>query len=126
MLRLWGRALARLKSDSSRRLVWLLLQPEDFVKSGAQEHDLPGVIDEVITTAPEAGVIVLLYEQKPGLTSIILQANPGRHALDLLKPFDPTGDHSIARAQLANQSLLEAEKIVIEHLRKLLPQTLNQ
>ncbi|MFH1112080.1 MAG: DHH family phosphoesterase [Patescibacteria group bacterium] len=126
MLRLWGRALARLKSDSSRHLVWLLLQPEDFVKSGADEKDLPGVIDELVTTTPEAGVIVLFYEKKAGETCLIVQTGPGRNALDLIKPFNPFGDRFIAQACLRDKTLLEAEKIVIEYLRQLLPQSLNR
>ncbi len=126
MLRLWGRALARLKSDSGRRLVWLLLQPDDFIKSGASEEDLPGVIDELVTTTPEAGVIILFYEKKPGTTCLLIQTNPGRNALDLLKPFNPTGDRLNAQMCLKDKTLLEAEKIIIEHLRQLLPQSLNQ
>ncbi len=125
MLKLWGRALARLKSDSSRKLVWLLLQPDDFIKSGASEEVLPGVIDELVTTSPEAGVIILMYEQKPGLTSLLLHAGIGRNALELLKPFNPQGDKFLAKAKLANHTLLEAEKLVIEHLKNVLPQHLN-
>ncbi|MFA4937412.1 MAG: DHH family phosphoesterase [Patescibacteria group bacterium] len=126
MLRLWGRALARLKSDSSRRLVWLLLQPDDFIKSGASEEDLPGIIDELVTTTPEAGVIVLFYEKKPGETCLLVQTNPGRNAADLLKPFNPSGDRLNSQACLKNKTLLEAEKMVIEYLRQILPQSLNQ
>ncbi len=125
MLRLWGRALARIKSDHTRKLVWLLLQPEDFIKSGAQESELSGVIDEVVTTAPEAGVIVLIYEPRPGETKILTQTNPGRNAFDLLKPFGPQGDRTIASAILINTTLLEAEKKIIDHLRQILPQSLS-
>lgn len=125
MLKLWGRALARLKNDPSRKLVWLLLQPDDFIKSGSGEEVLPGVIDELVTTSPEAGVIVLIYEKKSGTSSLLLYAGLGRNALDLLKPFNPTGDRSLAKAVLPNRTLLEAEKLVIEHLRQILPQNLS-
>ncbi len=125
MLKLWGRALARLKSDSSRKLVWLLLQPDDFIKSGASEDVLPGVIDELVTTSPEAGVITLIYEQKPNTTSVLIYAGLGRNALDLLKPFNPTGDRSLAKSILHDRTLLETEKLVIEHLKQVLPQNLS-
>ncbi len=125
MLRLWGRALARIKSDRSRKLVWLLLQPEDFIKSGAKESELPGVIDEVVTTTPEAGVIVLIYEVHPGKTKVLMQTSPGRNAFDLLKPFNPQGDRTTASATLTDTTLLEAEKKVIDYLRQILPQALS-
>jgi bifunctional oligoribonuclease and PAP phosphatase NrnA len=119
-LRLWGRTLARLKSDRSRKLVWSLLQPEDFIKSGAGEEELPSVVDELIVNAPEAGTIVLLYEQTSGTTSVLLRASPGRRATDLLKPFNPTGDLKSARAILPGVTVIEAEKKVIEHLKSVL------
>lgn len=119
-LKLWGRALARLKSDSARKLVWTVLQPDDFVKAGASEEELSGVIDELIVNAPEAGTVVLLYEVSSGTTNIFLQSGPGQHALDLLKPFTPTGDRLRAQAKLAGKSVLEAEKLVIERLKELI------
>ncbi len=116
-LKLWGRTLARLKSDPTRKLVWSLLQNEDFIKSGASEDELPGVIEELITNAPEAGTVVLLYELTPGQTSVYLHAGLGRQAADLLKPFNPSGDRATARIVLAGQTLLEGEKKIIEHLK---------
>jgi len=119
-LKLWGRALARLKSDSSRKLVWTLLQPDDFIKAGAGQEDLPGVIDDLITNAPEAGTIALLYEVSINETNVFLHAGPGQHALDLLKPFDPQGDKRRATAILKNKGVLEGEKLIIEHLKQLI------
>lgn len=116
-LKLWGRTLARLKSDPTRKLVWSLLQNEDFIKSGANEDELPGVIEELITNAPEAGTVVLLYELTPGQTSVYLHAGLGRQANDLLKPFDAVGDRATARTVLMGQTLLEGEKKIIEHLK---------
>ncbi len=120
-LRLWGRALARLKGDRGRGLVWSVLQPEDFIKSGATEEELPGVVDDLIVNAPEAGTVVLLYEREAGRTAVLVRAAPGRRATDLLKPFNPTGDIKSARALLTDTTVLEAEKKVIEHLRTTLP-----
>jgi len=120
-LKLWGRALARLKNDSKKKLVWSLLQPDDFIKAGAGSEDLPDIIDELITNAPEAGTIALLYEVTTGTTEVFLQAGIGQSALDLLKPFDPTGNKNRAQAKLVGKGVLEAEKIIIEHLRQLIP-----
>lgn len=120
VLKLWGRALARLKSDSTRKLVWSLLQPDDFVKSGAAEADLSGVIDELIVNAPEAGTIILIYEVQAGTTTVFVQTSPGYHALDLLKPFEASGDRRRATASLRGKSVLEAEKIILDHVKQLI------
>jgi len=118
-LKLWGRVLARLKNDSQRKLVWSLLQPDDFIKAGAGEEDLPGVIDELLDNSPEAGTVVLFYELTAGQTKIFLRGGGGRYAIDLLKPFSPSGDRLNATASLS-ATVLEAEKTVIEHLRQII------
>jgi len=119
-LKLWGRVLARLKSDSARKLVWSLLQTDDFIKAGAGEDDLTGVVEELITNAPEAGTVVLLYELTLGQISIYLHAGPGRQAINLLKPFNATGDRATAQTVLSGLTLMEAEKKIIEHLKLVL------
>ncbi|MDP3986026.1 MAG: hypothetical protein Q8P77_01180, partial [Candidatus Veblenbacteria bacterium] len=91
LLKLWGRVLARLKSDAKRKLVWSLLTPDDFVKAGAGEEDLPGVVDELIVGAAEAKTVVLLYERAAGTTTVYIRAGAGRRADELLKPFGASG-----------------------------------
>lgn len=118
-LKLWGRALARLKHDPQRKLVWTLLQPDDFIKASAHQDVLPGIIDELISNAPEAGTVILLYEAEAGTTQIFMLAGPGQHALDLLKPWNPTGDRTRANAVI-NKTVLEAEKEVIERAKTLM------
>jgi phosphoesterase RecJ-like protein len=61
-LKLWGRALMRLKSDPGTKIVWSLLTRDDFITSGAEEEELPEVIDELIANSPEAETVVLFYE----------------------------------------------------------------
>ena len=61
-LRLWGRALARLKVDSAASFVWTLLSQQDFLHAGAEEADLPDVIEELIASTPDAKTVALIYE----------------------------------------------------------------
>ena len=61
-LRLWGRALARLKVDSASSFVWTMLSQQDFLHAGAEEDDLPDVIEELIASTPDAKTVALIYE----------------------------------------------------------------
>ncbi|OGL66939.1 hypothetical protein A2856_00340 [Candidatus Uhrbacteria bacterium RIFCSPHIGHO2_01_FULL_63_20] len=63
-LRLWGRALARLKAADGKKLVWTLIGRQDFLHAGADEEDLPDVIEELIASCPEARVAAVLYESR--------------------------------------------------------------
>jgi len=115
-LRLWGRVLARLQKDLEVRLVWSLLNEQDFLKSGAVENDLNGVVEELITSTPEAQVVVLLYEGGKKVNGqIFCQKN--YDALILTKPFNAQGTKSRATFSLSDITLFEAERKVIEEIR---------
>ncbi|MEK7497048.1 MAG: hypothetical protein AAB657_04075 [Patescibacteria group bacterium] len=119
-LKLWGRVLARLKSDSGKKLVWSILTADDFIKAGATEDALSGVIDELITSAPEAGTVVLICETTSNNIKIFAHAGAGERAIDLLKPFEATGDRARAQAILPNTNVIEAEKKVIEYIKSVI------
>ncbi|NQV11950.1 hypothetical protein HQ524_01165 [Candidatus Uhrbacteria bacterium] len=115
-LRLWGRVLARLKSESSVKLVWSIISSQDFVHSGAGEEELPDVIEELIRNAPEAEVVVLLYEDKEKHVCGIVSSGRGMDSLELALPFKPNGTRDIARICFTDRSITEAEKTVIPKL----------
>lgn len=73
-LRLWGRALSRLKHEG--KIVWSLLARTDFIHSGAEETDLPDVIHELISNSPNAETIALIFESMGGeIKAIIFSHN---------------------------------------------------
>ena len=115
-LRLWGRALARLKHDEQHHLVWSLLSQQDFLHAGAEDGDLAEVIDELISSSPDAEMALLLYEDHDHQVKGILRANPPHHAAQLLKSFSPSGTHEEAHVLLQNMSLVEAERVALRSI----------
>lgn len=117
-LRLWGRALARLKHDTGSKLVWSVLSQADFTHAGADEADLPDVIDELIRNAPDAKVVVLLYEDRERHICGIISAGDVHDSLELALPFKPSGTRKQARICLTDKTLLEAEQHIIPKLKE--------
>ena len=120
-LKLWGQALAHLKTDNQLGLVSLNLTKHDFLNSGARPDDLPEIIDELIVNAPEAKIIVLLYETNQAVEGII-SVNRGLDALALVKPFNPEGTKERVKISIKNKDLVTAEKEVIENITKIMKQ----
>jgi len=116
-LRLWGRALARLKSDESINAVWTLLSQQDFLHAGAKEQDLPDVIDELLSTSPQAKIIIVLYEDAQKNACAIIQTDHEYHALQLLSPLNPTGNSREARLFLKDKHIVDAEKLILDTIR---------
>lgn len=119
-LRLWGRALARLKTSFNNRLVWSVLALEDFSKSGAETKDLEGVIDELIINSPQSEIIAILYEKKGGGVCGLINVPSQLNALLLFKDFNPVGSQDFVKMSFGNKNLIEAEKLLLEVVGKFL------
>jgi nanoRNase/pAp phosphatase (c-di-AMP/oligoRNAs hydrolase) len=120
-LRLWGRALARLKSDPAAKIVWTLLAWNDFMHAGAEESDLPDVIDELIASSPDAKVVVLLYENKDQHVCGLIRTERPLDALHLAANSaangNPTGTREEVRVCFKDKTIVQVEQELIEKLK---------
>ncbi|MDO8626707.1 MAG: hypothetical protein Q7K39_04650 [Candidatus Magasanikbacteria bacterium] len=120
-LKLWGAALARLGHEGGDGIVYTHLTREDFSRSGADATATIGIIEELLSNAPEAKIMVLLYElpnaDKPTVR-VILATNKNYNALNLAASFNPTGTPSQAAFSLENKTIGEAEQAVLNTLRE--------
>lgn len=117
-LRLWGRALARLKIDRENKIVWTLLSQQDFLHAGAHEEDLSDVIDELITSSPEAKTIVLLYENHDRHVCGIIRSEPPYDARRLVESLSPQGTSEEVHVCLTKKTIIEAEKEIIDLIKR--------
>lgn len=65
-LKIWGRALNRIQIDPSSGIVWSQISKEDLQEMGATSKETHGILDELISTIPDADVHVLFTEIEEG------------------------------------------------------------
>lgn len=65
-LKIWGRALNRIQIDPTARIVWSAVSREDLAEMGAESRETHGILDELISTIPDADVHVLFTELEGG------------------------------------------------------------
>ncbi len=65
-LKIWGRALHAIQMDPDARIVWSSVSREDLQEMGATSKETGGLLDELISTIPEADVHVLFTEIEEG------------------------------------------------------------
>jgi len=116
-LRLWGRALARLKADSANRLIWTMLSKQDFLAAGAGEEELLGVMDELIAASPDASASFVLFESKEGAVKGIVNAGRTGDLLALTKGWMPIGTSEQVVVTMPGLGLMDAERALLERLR---------
>lgn len=112
-LKLWGRALARLKQDN--QIIWSLLTRNDFIHSGASEEMLPDVIHELIANSPQTDIVVLLFENNDGKIKAILYSEKTNLALNAFGVQHST--NQLTFLDLPHSNLIEAEKNIINEIK---------
>jgi len=120
-LNLWGRVLARLKSDNNNKLVWSLLTDNDFVEANANPKNLPDVVDELISFVPGVEIFILVY-QLNGKICALINTFKNQNALYLASSFSPSGNKQTAEFCLTEKTILDAEKKIIETIKERLGQ----
>ncbi|OGB74251.1 hypothetical protein A2V68_00595 [candidate division Kazan bacterium RBG_13_50_9] len=117
-LKLWGRVLSNIRFDAVSQLAWGSAALADFAETGAEGEQLSGLIDELMTSVPEADVVVLLSEREPGIISGSIRTKKGIDASDIAKIFGGGGHHGAAGFRLLDTSIAEAEDTVISRVKE--------
>ncbi|MEK7137654.1 MAG: DHH family phosphoesterase [Patescibacteria group bacterium] len=65
-LKIWGRALHNIQVNAKERIVWSAIGKEDLAEMHAESKETHGIIDELLTTIPEAEVYILFTEVEEG------------------------------------------------------------
>ena len=65
-LKIWGRALNRIQMDAVAGIVWSSISREDLQEMEASSKETHGILDELISTIPNADVHVLFTEVEEG------------------------------------------------------------
>jgi nanoRNase/pAp phosphatase (c-di-AMP/oligoRNAs hydrolase) len=123
-LKLWGEALTHLETNPRLGLVSTTITREGFTRSGGSADELRGIIEELISNSPEAKVILLLYEIDNGEKKIggMIAAEKNFDAMHLARPFEPEGNHRLAKFVIKGMTLSEADaaakKTITEIMQK--------
>jgi nanoRNase/pAp phosphatase (c-di-AMP/oligoRNAs hydrolase) len=116
-LKLWGRALARLKHDAVRRLAWTLLIRNDFVHAGADVDDLSGVLDELMSNTPDADTFMVIYERDVDKVEVLVSGVQPAMVMKKLAGLRGVRDEAgVGRVVFEGLRIVEVEKKMVETL----------
>lgn len=74
-LKLWGRVLSKIEYDEANRLVWSTITNEDLLETNSTTEEANGIIDELMSNAPGAELILLLKQKGDDLVSGSVRTN---------------------------------------------------
>jgi hypothetical protein len=117
-LKLWGRVLSKIAYLPESKLVYSTVTLEDLADTGATMDDTGGIIDELMSNAPDAEVVMLLKEKEPGFVGGSLRA-PGKMAdvSEIAGPIGGGGHKKAAGFRIRDKSFEEAKQVAIDAIR---------
>jgi len=115
-LRLWGRILAGIREDKKYRMIWSYVLARDLEQTRANETDIEGAMDELMSSVPEAEVALILAEVTGGIR-VFLRTHRGVDANSIAQIFNATSSPNSANFLLEGKRMGEAEKEVLEKIR---------
>ncbi|MEK7085887.1 MAG: DHHA1 domain-containing protein, partial [Patescibacteria group bacterium] len=125
-LKIWGRVLSKIQTDERHHIVWSVVSQQDFRDTGSSEDETGDIIDELMTNAPGAEIILLIKEKKDGLISVSFRSTTA--AVDcagIAEQFGGGGHTQAAGCQLKNIALRDAEYQIINVVKESQAKRLN-
>jgi bifunctional oligoribonuclease and PAP phosphatase NrnA len=117
-LKLWGRVLSKIQTDETHKIVWSSVSQQDFRDTGSTEDETGDIIDELMTNAPGAEVIILIKEKADGtISGSVRTTSSSVDGSKIAEIFGGGGHVQAAGFRLNNMSLLDAEHKIINEVK---------
>jgi nanoRNase/pAp phosphatase (c-di-AMP/oligoRNAs hydrolase) len=121
MLKLWGRAMARMKTlpqFTNTAVYFSVVTAQDLERSGANESDMHQAFHELVANLPDLKVMLFVIETTPLLT-VFIYVHPNLKITDIANEFAATiTSESMAESHLAIP-IAEAEDSISKTLEQL-------
>lgn len=114
LVKLWGRALARLKEEKGKRLYWSLIATDDYARAGAEPSLIDKVFDEVLRYLPKEATILLFSEFNGGIMLLAYSGNSELALSEVFVAYKPIPFEHGVKCRIFGRDLLEVEKEVID------------
>jgi nanoRNase/pAp phosphatase (c-di-AMP/oligoRNAs hydrolase) len=125
VLKLWGRALARLKIVDQPHVAYSTLNAQDFERTESDSQQLHGVMEELLDTLSSFQAVALVGEVTPGTVQLLLAVQPHVPWQLLLEklhasapePIRQYGMYQVISSQIVVADLVAAEAALTEALK---------
>jgi len=116
-LKLWGKILSKIHYDNTYKIVWSSISKDDLLSSGANQDESGGIIDELLSNAPDSEIILLFKEFEDVISCSVRTTSPAIDATQIAKIFDGGGHVQAAGFKIQSTDLGEVETRVIRAIK---------
>lgn len=117
MLKLWGRALARLEFDAENHIAWTTLSAKDFSITKTTPSHVTGIIEELMVETPDAYIVALFYETEK-TTNALVYITGHYNALSITQPFEPSGNKQFAKIVFPGKNITDLQSELLGTIKR--------
>ncbi len=104
-LKLWGKVLSKIKNDPVHRFVWSTVSLQDLQESKATSDELAGILDDLLSSAPGAEVVLLIKEREDEIVAGSLRTTSNAiDAVEIAEMFGGGGHRQAAGFKIPKKS----------------------
>jgi nanoRNase/pAp phosphatase (c-di-AMP/oligoRNAs hydrolase) len=120
ILKLWGRAMAKLKWDEQTKFISSTLSVEDFVQSRAKQTDVEQIITKLQENYVDGSIFAILYNDTPTSVVAKIKANRPEYLAKIESLATRKNSQSgIIEISFPLENLIEAESVLREKITHL-------
>ena len=117
-LKLWGRVLSKIQTDEKYKIVWSGVTQQDLRDTESEETQTGDIIDELMTNAPGAEVVLLLKEKSNGtISGSVRTTGPEIDASAIAEMFGGGGHGRAAGFTIKDGDFRKHEDDIINKIR---------
>ncbi len=120
ILKLWGRAMAKINWDETSKLVWSTLSVEDFVQSRSTSDDLPIIISKLEENYSEGKIFMAVYNDTPQSSVAIIKVSTPETTTKILSEIPGKSNYGFLEIKIENPNIIEVGQIIAEKIKNLL------
>ncbi|MFA6160311.1 MAG: DHH family phosphoesterase [Parcubacteria group bacterium] len=120
ILKLWGRAMAKINWDTQSKLVWSALNVEDFVQSRSKTEDLPLILSKLEENYSEGQIFMAVYNDTPQSSVALLKFSNPETAKKVTDEFPQDFQRGILEINFKTSDILEIGQLIAEKIKILL------
>ncbi|MFH1546669.1 MAG: DHH family phosphoesterase [Patescibacteria group bacterium] len=124
-LKLWGRVLSKIEFDSPHRIVWSTVSENDFREVGAVAAETEGLIDELMSNAPGAEVVLLLKQKGDLVSGSLRTTTPAVSASEIAGIFGGGGHLRAAGFKIPNSKVESSVAEILAKIQRFQAERLN-
>jgi len=119
ILKLWGRTMAKLKSENDSPIIWSELTVEDFVQSRSKTEDLPLILEKLQENYSDGKIFMTLHKETPQTSVALIRTADPELAKKIYLALGGEIRHGYLKIKVENENMSEVGRAIVEKIHNL-------